>query len=237
MSNEKMCNDNIKVLVVEDEPSIRKFITINLIRNGFSVMEAESGESGLEILNSFIPRVIVLDIMLPGMDGFEFCRRVRQEMPDTAIIMLTARTQDSDKIMGLELGADDYMVKPFNPLELIARIRTVLRRMDGVVDNNKRIRSGKFLLDINAQRFFKHTSEISLTPTEFSILKMFMTNSGRALSRNELLNSVWGKNYFGDLKALDVYIRRLREKLEDNPSEPKFIETVWGYGYRWQQDN
>jgi len=231
-----MCNENIKVLVVEDEASIRKFITINLVRNGFSVMEAESGESGLEILNSFKPRVIVLDIMLPGMDGFEFCRRVRQEMPDTAIIMLTARTQDNDKIMGLELGADDYMVKPFNPLELIARIRTILRRMDGVVENNKRIRSGKFLLDINAQKFFKDSSEINLTPTEFSILKMFMTNSGRALSRNELLNSVWGKNYFGDLKALDVYIRRLREKLEDNPSEPKYIETVWGYGYRWRQD-
>jgi len=231
-----MCNENIKVLVVEDEASIRKFITINLVRNGFSVMEAESGESGLEILNSFKPRVIVLDIMLPGMDGFEFCRRVRQEMPDTAIIMLTARTQDNDKIMGLELGADDYMVKPFNPLELIARIRTILRRMDGVVENNKRIRSGKFLLDINAQKFFKDSSEINLTPTEFSILKIFMTNSGRALSRNELLNSVWGKNYFGDLKALDVYIRRLREKLEDNPSEPKYIETVWGYGYRWRQD-
>jgi len=229
-------NENIKVLVVEDEPSIRKFITINLVRNGFSVMEAESGESALEILNNFTPRVIVLDIMLPGMDGFEFCRRVRQEMPDTAIIMLTARTQDNDKIMGLELGADDYMVKPFNPLELIARIRTILRRMDGVVENSKRIRSGKFLLDINAQKFFKDSSEINLTPTEFSILKMFMTNNGRALSRNELLNSVWGKNYFGDLKALDVYIRRLREKLEDNPSEPKYIETVWGYGYRWRQD-
>ncbi|HHV98701.1 MAG TPA: response regulator transcription factor [Clostridiaceae bacterium] len=231
-----MSNENIKVLVVEDEPSIRKFITINLVRNGFSVMEAESGESALEILNSFTPRVIVLDIMLPGMDGFEFCRRVRQEMPDTAIIMLTARTQDNDKIMGLELGADDYMVKPFNPLELIARIRTILRRMDGVVENSKRIRLGKFLLDLNAQKFFKDSVEINLTPTEFSILKMFMTNSGRALSRNELLNSVWGKNYFGDLKALDVYIRRLREKLEDNPSEPKYIETVWGYGYRWQHD-
>mgnify|MGYP000309279347 FL=1 len=231
-----MCVEKIKVLVVEDEPSIRKFITINLIRNGFNVMEAESGETGLEILNSYTPRVIVLDIMLPGMDGFEFCRRVRQEMPDTAIIMLTARTQDSDKIMGLELGADDYMVKPFNPLELIARIKTVLRRMDGVAENTKRIRSGKFLLDIDAQKFFKDSSEINLTPTEFSILKMFMTNIGRALSRNELLNSVWGKNYFGDLKALDVYIRRLREKLEDNPSEPKYIETVWGYGYRWRHD-
>lgn len=232
-----MSDENIRVLVVEDEASIRKFITINLDRNGFSVMEAESAEAGLEIINSFKPRAIVLDIMLPGMDGFEFCRRVRQDMPDIAVIMLTARTQDSDKIMGLELGADDYMVKPFNPLELVARIRTVLRRMDGIKENNtEQIRSENFMLDIKAQKFFKDTSEINLTPTEFSILKMFMTNIGRALSRNELLNSVWGKNYFGDLKALDVYIRRLREKIEDNPSEPKFIETVWGYGYRWQDN-
>lgn len=232
-----MSEEIIKILVIEDENSIRKFITINLERNGFKVFEAESGERALEMIDVHKPEIVVLDIMLPGIDGFEVCRRVRQELPDIIIIMLTARDLDMDKITGLELGADDYMVKPFNPLELVARIKTIMRRSLNSRGNSKdSIPFKNLLLDLKSQKFYKDSLEIDLTPTEFSLLKIFMKNSGKAISRNDLLNSVWGKNYFGDLKTLDVYIRRLREKIEDNPSDPSFIETVWGFGYRWQSE-
>jgi len=226
--------DKKKILIVEDEASIRKFIAINLERSGFEVLEAETGEKALEMAALHKPAVMVLDVMLPGIDGFQVCTKLRTEMPEIIIIMLTARGQDIDKITGLELGADDYMVKPFNPRELVARINAVLRRTDGVKGQNETtLRYKNLLMDLNSQKFFKDGREIELTPTEFSVLKLFMSNIGRALSRNEIFNSVWGKNYFGDLKTLDVYIRRIREKIEDNPSEPRFIETVWGYGYRW----
>ena len=230
-----MNGDKIRILVVEDEASIRKFITINLERNGYEVMEADTGEKALEMVKSNRPSVIVLDIMLPGIDGFEVCSRIRQEFPELIIIMLTARAQDVDKITGLELGADDYMVKPFNPRELTARIKTILRRTDSKNEAGNLIPHKNLLMDLNSQKFFKDNCEIELTPTEYSVLKMLICNPGKALSRNDLLNSVWGRNYFGDLKTLDVYIRRLREKIEDNPSEPQFIETVWGFGYRWQE--
>ena len=231
-----MNEGKIRILVVEDEASIRKFITINLERNGYEVSEADSGEKALEIIKTGKPRVVILDVMLPGIDGFEVCRKVRRDFPEIIIIMLTARGQDIDKIAGLELEADDYMVKPFNPRELTARIRTILRR----TENNRAdavtlIPHKNLLMDLNSQRFFKNSNEVELTPTEFSVLKMLICNPGKAMSRNDLLNAVWGKNYFGDLKTLDVYIRRLREKIEDNPSAPQFIETVWGFGYRWQE--
>lgn len=229
-----MAEDKVKVLVVEDEASIRKFIAINLERSGFDVLEADNGEKALDMAAAYKPGVMVLDIMLPGIDGFQVCTRLRAEMPELIVIMLTARGQDVDKITGLELGADDYMVKPFNPRELTARIRAILRRTESpkVSDNNP-LSYRNLRMDLNSQKFFKDDLEVELTPTEFSVLKMFMSNIGRALSRNELFNSVWGKNYFGDLKTLDVYIRRIREKIEENPSKPQYIETVWGYGYRW----
>lgn len=229
-----MSEEKVKILVVEDEASIRKFITINLERNGFAVYEADSGEKALDLAQACCPSVMVLDIMLPGMDGFDVCKKIRQDMPEMAVIMLTARAQDVDKITGLELGADDYMIKPFNPRELVARIRAILRRTDGTKPAESCIRYRNLTMDLNAQKFFKDENQIELTPTEFSVLKVLMSNIGKALSRNELLNTVWGKNYFGDLKALDVYIRRLREKIEDDPSKPQFIETVWGFGYRWR---
>lgn len=229
-----MSEDKVKVLVVEDEASIRKFIAINLERSGFDVLEADNGEKALEMAAAYKPAVMVLDVMLPGIDGFQVCTRLRVDMPELIIIILTARGQDIDKITGLELGADDYMVKPFNPRELTARIRTILRRAENTKTHDNTLLSYKnLLMDLNSQKFFKDNMEIELTPTEFSVLKMFMSNVGRALSRNELFNSVWGKNYFGDLKTLDVYIRRIREKIEENPSKPQYIETVWGYGYRW----
>ena len=229
-----MSGDKVKILVVEDESSIRKFITINLERSGFDVLEADNGEMALEMAAAYKPAVMVLDVMLPGIDGFKVCTRLRGEMPELIIIMLTARGQDIDKITGLELGADDYMVKPFNPRELTARIRTILRRIENPkIADNTPLSYKNLLMDLNSQKFYKDNVEIELTPTEFSVLKLFMSNVGRALSRNELFNTVWGKNYFGDLKTLDVYIRRIREKIEENPSKPKYIETVWGYGYRW----
>ncbi len=224
----------VKVLVVEDEPSIRKFIAINLERSGFDVLEAETGEKAVEMAEACKPGVMVLDVMLPGIDGFEVCTMLRDRMPELIIIMLTARGQDIDKITGLELGADDYMVKPFNPRELTARINTVLRRMErSRLPEDAPLEYKNLVMDLKSQKFFKDGVEIELTPTEFSVLKMFMSNVGRALSRNELFNAVWGKNYFGDLKTLDVYIRRIREKIEEDPSKPRYIETVWGYGYRW----
>lgn len=228
-----MQEERIKVLIVEDESSIRKFISINLNREGFEVIEAGSGEEALDIVRRVHPRVVVLDLMLPGIDGFEVCQNIRKSIPNIVIIMLTAKSQDMDKIMGLELGADDYMVKPFNPLELIARIRANLRKIDNVKGQlNKTITFREFELDLEAQKFYKRGIEIELTPIEFSMMKMFMEGNNKAFSRDEILNIVWGKNYFGDMKTVDVHVRRIREKIEDDPSNPRIIETVWGVGYR-----
>lgn len=227
----------IKVMIVEDEASIRRFIAINLNRSGFNVLEVESGEKALEHFKSFMPEVVILDVMLPGMDGFEVCQRLREIRPMLIIIMLTAKGQDMDKIIGLEIGADDYMVKPFNPLELIARIRANLRKADSAKFlTDSCLSSIELKLDITAQRFYKGKAEIELTPTEFAIMKVLMKYPGKAFRRDELLNTVWGENYFGDMKTVDVHIRRIREKIEDDPSSPQFIETVWGVGYRLRGD-
>ena len=232
-----MHSNKIKVLVVEDEASIRRFITLNLETAGYEVGEAASGEDALDLLTAFSPDVVVLDLMLPGMDGLEVCRRIRETVPEPLIIMLTAKGQDSDKIMGLELGADDYMVKPFNPFELIARIKAMLRRRDRFESGRTAYIYGGLHLDTAANKLLKNDREVELTPTEYSLLKMFMENPGKALKRDELLDAVWGEDYFGDTKTLDVHIRRLREKIEDNPSEPRYIKTVWGSGYRWQPES
>ncbi|SCZ02060.1 response regulator transcription factor [Alkaliphilus peptidifermentans] len=228
-----MGEDKKKVLVVEDEASIRKFLSINLNRSGFEVLESECGEEALQMIEKYYPSVAILDVMLPGIDGFEVCQKIRKLMPEAVIIMLTAKGQDMDKIMGLELGADDYMVKPFNPLELIARIHANLRKVGKSRENNHNIYKYKELkLDLKGQRFYKGRIEIELTPTEFAIMKVLMGNPEKAFSRDEILNLVWGEKYFGDMKTVDVHVRRIREKIERNPSIPQWIETVWGYGYR-----
>jgi len=229
-----MNDTKTRILVVEDEESIRRFISLNLSAVGYEVGEADTGEKALAMLCFFIPDVIVLDLMLPGISGLEVCQRIRAMMPQTFVIMLTAKSQDTDKILGLELGADDYLVKPFNPFELIARIKAMLRRRTHLMVDSNVLRCDDFCLDIGANKFIKNSIEIELTPIEFALLKMFMENQGKALKRDEILNAVWGENYFGDTKTLDVHIRRLREKLENNPSEPEYIKTVWGCGYRWQ---
>lgn len=228
---------NIKALIVEDELSIRKFISINLSRNEFNVEEAESGEEALQKFDVFNPSVVILDVMLPGINGFEVCQKIREKSQDVVIIMLTAKGQDMDKIMGLEIGADDYMVKPFNPNELIARIRAITRRS---LSNSKKTSSIKYadlIIDLKSQRFFKKSVQLDLTPTEFSLVKLFLENPGKAFTRDEILNKIWGEDYFGDTKTVDVHIRRLREKIEDVPSSPKYVETVWGIGYRLKEES
>ena len=222
-----------KILIVEDEDSIRGFLKINLKRNGFEVLETDNGEEGLEILESEDPVLIILDVMLPGIDGFEVCKRAREKKDNIGIIMLTAKGQDMDKIMGLEYGADDYMVKPFNPMELLLRIKAILRRIGGNKENNI-IRNGIFTIDSYGKKVFKGGKEIDLTPKEYSLIKLFIENPNKAFSRDELLDLVWGKDYFADSKIIDVNIRRLRSKIEDSSSKEGYIETIWGFGYRWR---
>lgn len=229
----------MKILICEDESSIRAFLKINFERNGFSVIEAGSGEEALRLTELEKPHVAVLDVMLPGMDGFEVCRRLRETHPNIGIIMLTAKGQDLDKISGLEHGADDYVVKPFNPTEFILRTKALIRRLEdakGIEEEGKLLVSRVFTMDKYSQTLRKRDEYIELTPKEFAIMKIFLENEGKAFSRDELLNLVWGFDFIGDPKIVDVNMRRLRSKIEDNPSEPQYIETVWGTGYRWGKE-
>lgn len=228
---------NNKVLIIEDQESIRKFIKLALEKQSFKVVQASSGEEGIEKVISESPQVVVLDIMLPGIDGFKVCEILRKEYPNIGIIMLTALGQDIDKIKGLEFGADDYMVKPFNPLELSARINSIMRRMTLVSDNTSNmLTSGPFKINLESKIAYKNDEILNLTPKEFYLLKVFIENMNKALSRDKLLDLVWGYNFVGDPKIVDVNVRRLRNKLEDSPSSPCYLETVWGMGYRWKED-
>lgn len=261
------------ILLLEDEESIRGFVRINLKRNDITVTEAENGEDALSFAESDGPfDIALLDVMLPTISGFEVCEELRRRYPRMGIIMLTAKSQEEDKIRGLELGADDYVQKPFSPGELIARIKSLYRRMHAepqLVPDNEReavlhaesafknqrqadsvmspqgdvmgdgseggIMSGPFRLSIMQRRLWKSGTEIVLTPTEWALVRLLMESEGKSVSRDHILTEVWGRYYVGDLKVVDVNIRRIRQKLECNPSEPAFIETVWGYGYRWRR--
>ena len=223
------------ILVVEDEDSIRKFVRINLDRAGFIVKEAASGEEAIEIARQEHIDIVLLDIMLPGMDGYEVCKILRKEYPHLGIIMLTAKSQDIDKIMGLEYGTDDYMTKPFNPMELVLRVKSLARRMEVDEDEEESIITYiPFKIDVYSRKFYKDNIELEVTPTEYSIAKLFIENPGKAFKRDEILNLVWGYDFVGDSKIVDVNIRRLRSKLEEDSSNPYYIETVWGVGYRWR---
>ena len=224
-----------KVLVLEDEANIRSFVVINLKRAGYVTVEAETGEDALQQLklNPDV-KVALLDIMLPGMDGFEVCRRIRASNSQIGIIMLTARTQEMDKVTGLMTGADDYVTKPFSPAELTARVDALYRRAGGPsAEDGGEINQPPFLLNVRNRTLEKNGQRIKLTQVEHSIVKLFMENPGKALSREEILDTVWGRDYFGELKIVDVNIRRLRIKLEDDATNPVYINTVWGYGYKW----
>jgi two-component system alkaline phosphatase synthesis response regulator PhoP len=222
-----------KILLIEDEASIRGFLKINLKRNNFDVLECDNGEEGIQIALLERPKIVILDVMLPGIDGFEVCKILREKISDIGIIMLTAKGQDMDKIIGLEYGADDYIVKPFNPMEVILRIKAILRRIGKEEKGNEILENGPFKIDLYSQKVSKNDVELDLTPKEYLLMKLFLENPKKAFTRDELLNILWGKNYFGDLKIIDVNIRRLRAKIENDSSAPKYIETIWGTGYRW----
>ena len=227
-----------KVLVLEDEANIRGFIVINLRRAGYEVIEAESGEEALEKLKAQKDiRVALLDVMLPGIDGFEVCRRLRANDAGIGIIMLTARSQEMDKVTGLMTGADDYVTKPFSPAELTARVDALMRRSGGVEQESKEdeLSSPPFTLNTRNRTLEKSGQRIKLTQVEYGLMKLFMENPGKALSREEILDTVWGHDYFGELKIVDVNIRRLRLKIEDDTANPTYITTVWGFGYKWGQ--
>ena len=226
-----------KVLVLEDEDNIRSFVVINLKRAGYDTIEAASGEEALEKLkrNPDV-KVALLDVMLPGIDGFEVCRRIRGNNSKIGIIMLTARSQEMDKVTGLMTGADDYVTKPFSPAELTARVDALYRRAGGDTPaDSGEISQPPFLLNTRNRTLEKNGVRIKLTQVEYSVIKLFMDNPGKALSREEILEAVWGRDYYGEVKIVDVNIRRLRMKVEDEPSHPTHILTVWGYGYRWEE--
>ena len=224
-----------KVLILEDEINIRSFVVINLRRAGYDAIEAGTGAEALEKLreNPDIG-VAILDIMLPDMDGFEVCRNIRATNKIIGIIMLTARTQEMDKVTGLMTGADDYVTKPFSPAELTARIDALYRRIGGDTNADPEVLSqGIFVLNTRNRTLEKDGQRIKLTQVEYAIMKLFMQNPGRALSREDILTSVWGRDYEGELKIVDVNIRRLRIKIENDTANPTFITTVWGFGYKW----
>ncbi len=224
-----------KVLVLEDEDNIRSFVVINLRRNDYEPIEASTGEQALASLSANPDiEVALLDVMLPDIDGFEVCRRIRASGSRVGIIMLTARTTEMDKVTGLMNGADDYVTKPFSPTELVARVDALCRRLAPVEENMQRdIESGPFVLSLRNRTLDKNGERVKLTQTEFSLMKLFMENPGKALSREEILTNVWGADYKGELKIVDVNIRRLRIKIETNTDAPEFITTLWGYGYKW----
>ncbi len=236
ISGEREVGQMTKILVLEDEASIRSFIGINLRRQGFIVVEAATGEEAIAIMRDQPDiQLALLDIMLPGISGLEVCKELRQLRPQMGIIMLTAKGQEQDKVSGLELGADDYVVKPFSPAELVARVNALRRRLpdQSGAAALPEISSGPFLLCMGEMRLYKHDEPILMTPTELAIMQLLMSHEGQAVSRSQLLDTIWGANYIGDPKVVDVNIRRIRLKIEDDPSTPRYIETVWGHGYRW----
>ena len=224
-----------KVLIMEDEVNIRSFVVINLKRAGYEPLEAGTGTEALEVIarNPDIG-VAILDIMVPELDGFEVCRRIRANNKKMGIIMLTARTQEMVMVTGLMTGADDYVTKRFSPAELTARIDALFRRIGGdPAASSELLSQGPFIMNTRNHTLEKAGNRIRLTQVEYAIMKLFMQNPGRALSREDILSAVWGKDYDGELKIVDVNIRRLRIKIEDDTANPTYITTVWGFGYKW----
>ncbi len=229
-----------KVLVLEDEKSIRDFVVLNLSRAGYDIIEAASGEEALELFDKNPDTdIAVLDVMLPGIDGFEVCKTIRASNQKVGIIMLTAKVQETDKVTGLMNGADDYVAKPFSPLELIVRVDSLYRRvqmMKGATPEkpSNEIACDPFVLNLKSRTLTKNGKKIELTQVEYQLIKLFMENPGDAFSREEIFKNVWSDSFAGDKhKIVDVNIRRLRIKIEDDASTPAYIQTVWGFGYRW----
>lgn len=226
------------ILVVEDETNIGEIIEINLKLAEHSVTRVECAEAAQQAINENKQGfdMAILDIMLPGMDGISLCENIRRQDNKIGLIMLSARSQEQDKVMSLSVGADDYITKPFGVQELVARVTALLRRLKKetkLVSSEDAMQSGPFTLDLKSRILYKDEKMIDLTTVEFSIMELFFKNEGVALVREKVLEGVWGENYFGDVKIVDVNIRRLRMKIEEDASSPQYIITVWGYGYRW----
>ncbi|MGE6260928.1 response regulator transcription factor [Heyndrickxia sporothermodurans] len=226
------------VLLLEDEMSIRSFISLNLKKANLTVYEAETGEDALEIFHKHKDiDIALLDVMLPDISGFQVCKEIRKRDKRVGIIMLTAKSQEDDKVEGLDTGADDYITKPFSMKELEARIGSLLRRIKAIKSAEKKpdvLSMPPFTLDIKKNTLIKDNQMINLTPTEIELIKYLMENENQPISRDQLLDHVWGKTFVGDLKIVDVNIRRIRKKIEECPSEPKYLKTYWGVGYIWK---
>ena len=225
-----------KILVMEDEANIRSFVVINLKRSGYEPIEASTGEEAMaQIQTNPDICMALLDVMLPDIDGFEVCRRIRATGSKMGIIMLSAKSQEIDKVTGLMMGADDYVTKPFSPAELTARVDALYRRLNPEESDNSgvEITSGPFILNVRNRTLEKNGSRLKLTQIEYLLMKLFMENPGKAMSREEILHAVWGYDFAGELKTVDVNMRRLRIKIEKDPTDPEYLTTVWGYGYKW----
>ncbi|MGQ9475464.1 MAG: response regulator [Actinomycetota bacterium] len=222
------------VLVVDDEPNIVELARLYLEKEGFRVAEAGSGEEALRLFEELRPALMVLDIMIPEPDGWEVCRRIRSRST-LPIIMLTAREDEVDKVVGLELGADDYLTKPFSPRELVARVKAVLRRTAAAGEPQDVLHVDDLVIDASRRKVFQREKEVELTPREFDLLYALALNRGIVMSREKLLDRVWGYDYFGDTRTVDVHIRHIRDKLGDNPQEPRYLVTVWGIGYKFRE--
>ena len=229
--------DKKSILVIDDDRNILAIIEMYLKKEGCTVTTCERGDTALEAFHKAKPDLVVLDVMLPGIDGFEVCRRLRAHDATIGIIMLTARSQEMDKVTGLMTGADDYVTKPFSPAEQTARVDAQMRRSGGgsmeQEPKEDELSNPPFVLNLRNRTLEKNGERIKLTQVEFGLMKLFMENPGKALSREEILDTVWGHDYFGELKIVDVNIRRLRLKIEDDTANPTYIITVWGYGYKW----
>ena len=225
-----------KILVMEDEANIRSFVVINLKRSGYEPIEASTGEEAMAQIQTN-PEICMalLDVMLPDIDGFEVCRRIRATGSKMGIIMLSAKSQEIDKVTGLMMGADDYVTKPFSPAELTARVDALYRRLNPEESDNSgvEITSGPFVLNVRNRTLEKNGTRLKLTQIEYLLMKLFMENPGKAMSREEILHAVWGYDFAGELKTVDVNMRRLRIKIEKDPTDPEYLTTVWGYGYKW----
>ncbi len=233
-----------KILVVEDEAAIREFVVINLKRAGYETVEAGTGEEAIDIFfNNDDFQVVLLDIMMPGIDGLSVCKQIRAKNATVGIIMLTAKSQEMDKVSALMMGADDYMTKPFSPTELVARVDSLNRRVEMLESKSKNsvvsdeIVIGDFKLNLRRRTLVKRGIEIELTPVEFQIVEYLFSAAGQPVDRLDILKRVWGESFIGEEKIVDVNIRRLRMKIEDDPSEPRYVVTVWGRGYKWNTDN
>jgi len=228
-----------RILVVDDEITLVNTVRAYLEQEGYTVRTAHDGPAAVREARLFRPDLIVLDIMLPGLDGLEVLRQIRQEtrdaqLRDVYVIMLTAKAEETDKIVGLTMGADDYMTKPFSPRELVARVKAALRRFGGTSPVKNELVFERLRVDVDARLAWKDEQPLDLTPIEFDLLHVLIRNAGRALSREQLIEQVWGYDYYGDDRVVDVHIGRLRKKIEDNPSQPVLIATVWGAGYRFE---